>query len=346
MENFASLKDMRAHLKILLLSHSASLNLPLFCKDSACQGLGSYASIKIFMQHVVKYHKDQFSDATTSLNHSNSCHFLESTNLNDVDEIYVPNLVNSECYDECITKLLLRLVSNSSIPLSHAGEVVQCLEEYIVVIREKIQKQNDQFVSQAAESSCCNALITSFNSEFDRSLKALRKVNTVYKAKTSLFNHPLYVHPQMSPLSYRREAHLANGNCVVNKLLPDQFCYISIIQTIKTLFQVKEFATCIMNELFNGNDVSGVYQNFKDGSHFKTHGLFSDASKKVLRIQIFYDGMGTTNPLRGHSAPHNLGIFYFTIQNLPDFFNSCFPNIHTFAICYTIDLKKTVLSLS
>lgn len=97
------------------------------------------------------------------------------------------------------------LVSNSSIPLTHAGEVVQCLEEYIVVIREKIQKQNDQFVSQAAESICCNALITSFNSEFDRSLKDLRKVNTVYKAKTSLFNHPLYVHPQMIPLSYPRQ---------------------------------------------------------------------------------------------------------------------------------------------
>lgn len=77
-----------------------------------------------------------------------------------------------------------------------------------------------------------------------------------------------------------------------------------------------------MNELLNGNDVSGVCQNFKDGSHFKTHGLFSDASKKVLRIQIFYDGMGTTNPLQGHSAPHNLGNFYFTIQNLQDFFNS------------------------
>ena len=43
-------------------------------------------------------------------------------------------------------------------------------------------------------------------------------------------------------LSYRREAHLANGNCVVNKLLPEQFFYISVIETITALFQVQEFA--------------------------------------------------------------------------------------------------------
>ena len=78
----------------------------------------------------------------------------------------------------------------------------------------------------------------------------------------------------MIPLSYRREAHLANGNCVVNKLLPEQFCYTSIIETITALFQVKEFASCIINELFNRNDVSGLYQNFKDGSHFKNTKTF------------------------------------------------------------------------
>ena len=154
----------------------------------------------------------------------------------------------------------------------------------------------------------------------------------------------------MIPLSYKREAHLANGSRVVNKLVPEQFCYTSIIETIKSLFQVKEFASCILNKVIDRSAVyaSGVYESFKDGSCFQTHKLFSNASKVVLRIQIFYDGMGTTNPLRGHSAPHNLGIFYFTIQNLPNYFTSCFPSTHCFAMCYTFDLKtngfKPILS--
>lgn len=93
------------------------LKLPLFCIDPACEGWGSYASVKIFMQHVVKYQKDQFSDATISLNDSNCCNFLENTDGNEADNIFVPNLENCDFYDKCVTKLLLRLVSNSSIPL-------------------------------------------------------------------------------------------------------------------------------------------------------------------------------------------------------------------------------------
>lgn len=117
MENFASIKDMREHLKKYSISNCVCLKLPLFCIDPACEGWGSYASVKIFMQHVVKYQKDQFSDATISLNDSNCCNFLENTDGNEADNIFAPNSENCDFYDKCVTKLLLRLVSNSSIPL-------------------------------------------------------------------------------------------------------------------------------------------------------------------------------------------------------------------------------------
>lgn len=63
--------------------------------------------------------------------------------------------------------------------------------------------------------------------------------------------------------------------------------------------------------------------------------------KIILRKQIFYDGKGTKKPLRGHSASHNIGIF-FTIQNLPHSFNSCYPNIDTFTIYHALDFKYFV----
>ena len=195
----------------------------------------------------------------------------------------------------------------------------------------------------ATDPSCnCSELKTAFNSEFDSAGKAIINVNSKFKAKNSLFNHKLYVAPEAIILSYRNEAHLADGNRVVNKLIPEQYYYISIIQTLKSLFKVNEFSNCIVTEEIDRSSFypNGVYQNFTDGSFFRSHELFLNASKVALRIQVFYDGMGTTNPLRGHSAPHNLGIFYFTIQNLPSYFNSGFPNIHTFAICHSIDLKK------
>ncbi len=182
----------------------------------------------------------------------------------------------------------------------------------------------------------------SFDCEMYQAVAALTRVNTPFKAKNSLIQNPLYVPPEMIPLSYRRETHLNNGNSVSNKLIAEQFSYMSIIKTIKSLFSDKEFANLILNEVIDRSPFfpRGCYENFTDGSFFRTHSLFSDPSKTALRIQIFYDGMGTTNPLRGHSAPHNLGIFYFTIQNLPNSFNTCYPNIHTFAMCHTLDLKK------
>jgi hypothetical protein len=55
-------------------------------------------------------------------------------------------------------------------------------------------------------------------------------------------------------------------------------------------------------------------------------------------IQLFYDGLGVTNPLRGQGSLHNVGVFYFTVKNLPHEFHSSFGNVHSLALCYSHDL--------
>jgi hypothetical protein len=49
-------------------------------------------------------------------------------------------------------------------------------------------------------------------------------------------------------------------------------------------------------------------------------------------LQLYYDGMGVTNPLRSHGSLHNIGAFYYTIKNVPEEFNSCFANVHLLAL--------------
>ena len=56
-------------------------------------------------------------------------------------------------------------------------------------------------------------------------------------------------------------------------------------------------------------------------------------------LQLYYDGMGVTNPLRSHGSLHNIGAFYYTIKNVPEEFNSCFANVHLLALCYSHDLS-------
>ena len=57
-------------------------------------------------------------------------------------------------------------------------------------------------------------------------------------------------------------------------------------------------------------------------------------------IQLFYDGLGVTNPLRGNSILHNVGVFLYTIKNFPHRNNSCFANVHLLALRFAQDLKK------
>ena len=73
---------------------------------------------------------------------------------------------------------------------------------------------------------------------------------------------------------------------------------------------------------------------------FKQHPILSDCSKLSIAIQLFYDGMGTTNPLRGQSSLYNVGVFYYVVKNLPNIVNSCFANVHLLALCYAVDLKS------
>jgi hypothetical protein len=66
---------------------------------------------------------------------------------------------------------------------------------------------------------------------------------------------------------------------------------------------------------------------------FKTH-------SKALRLQLFYDDVEVTNPLGSKTGIHKLGLFYYTIQNLPLNVNSSMNSVFLLAVCYTSDIKK------
>ena len=68
--------------------------------------------------------------------------------------------------------------------------------------------------------------------------------------------------------------------------------------------------------------------------------MISDKSKITLMIQVFYDGMGTVNPLRGQSVMYNVGIFYFVVKNLPNEYNTSSANVHLLALCNSNELKR------
>jgi hypothetical protein len=349
MEDLLTGSDMEKYLR-KLVDDGVPIELPLKCKIDRCTG--TYSSIKSFAHHVTAYHElPKTASATQNTPNDSLLDVFQRTDdtvmdvdllsETDSDDVSISERDPAEFYDKKVTEILLNAFSNSSIPHEFIAEMIQTFEEYVTDVGENLKKIHVGFSKKQGNAS---DMIASLDFEMQQVVAALTRVNTPYKAKNLLLQHPLFVEPEIIPLSFRREAHLQNGNVVSNKLIAEQFSYMSIIKTIKCLFSDKEFAELILNEAIDRSPFYpwGCYESFTDGSNFRNHVLFSDSTKTVLRIQMFYDGMGTTNPLRGHSASHNLGIFYFTIQNLPNSFNTCFPNIHTFAICHSLDLKKWV----
>jgi len=83
----------------------------------------------------------------------------------------------------------------------------------------------------------------------------------------------------------------------------------------------------------------GIYTDFCDGDSVTNHPLFGSADKFSFMLQLFFDRLGTTNPLRGQSTINNVGVFFYTVKNLPAKHNSSFANVHLLALCNMEDLK-------
>ena len=66
---------------------------------------------------------------------------------------------------------------------------------------------------------------------------------------------------------------------------------------------------------------------------------FKNGDKIIILLQLFYDGMGTSNPLHGQSSLSNIGVFYYVIKNLRNKINTCYAYVHRLCLVYSQDLK-------
>lgn len=57
-------------------------------------------------------------------------------------------------------------------------------------------------------------------------------------------------------------------------------------------------------------------------------------------IQLYYDGLGITNPIGCSVGEHNSGLFYWSCLNLPPRYNSTTNNSHLVAMCNSQDIKS------
>ena len=113
------------------------------------------------------------------------------------------------------------------------------------------------------------------------------------------------------------------------------FMYIPIKKTLSALFSNENFRNLYFEEQAS---TDGFMRGHRDSDHFRNHPLFSD-DNFALRIQLFFDDVGTGNPLGSKAGQHTMGMFNFMIVNLSPKHNSQLCHIFPVAVVNTIDLS-------
>ena len=322
----------RAHLQRHHLV--GELQYPLLCQD--CKS--SFTTIYNLIRHTKTFHTcgRAFTPLDTHGNMDCTADECLSSDVeagtesccsttDDVSELY------SDLRAEGVS-LVAGLRANSSIPFNVVPDVVQSFNNMSSSLVSLVQAETlNCLVSSGVDGNVVNSVKTELDAKLKNAMEPLDFLSSRYKQDLFFDNHHLAVKPDSVAFGTNFSSH--NGT---SRLVYETFQYVSIQKTLQSLFQNKAFVNMILHD----KCTPGVIQEFEDGEKFKSHGLFANTSKISVMIQLFYDGLGVTNPLRGHSTLHNVGVFFYTIKNISHQFNSCFANIHLLALCYSEDLKK------
>ena len=193
------------------------------------------------------------------------------------------------------------------------------------------QATETALLSAGVDECTADSVRTSVREQLTDYNEPLNFLSSTYKQDVYFDSHSLAVKPETVDFGPRYET--SRG---VTRIVYDSFQYVSIESTLRSLMQDENYVQLLLDDKYT----PGILRDYQDGRSFRNHVLFSDSTKFSLMLQLFYDGLGTTNPLRGQSVMCNVGMFYYVIKNLPPFCNSCYANVHLLALCYSEDLKK------
>jgi hypothetical protein len=146
----------------------------------------------------------------------------------------------------------------------------------------------------------------SVQATFEACSKPLDFLSTEYRQNSFFRNHPLAVMPETVAFAPRLESHNGSSGFVYGT-----FQYVSVQKTVQSLMQNKAYVEALLHDKCK----PGMLSEFADGSKCKEHVLFGDHNKLCIMLQLYYDGLGVTNPLRSHGSVHNVAVFYYTIKN-------------------------------
>ena len=313
------------------------LKYPIHCNQQEC--CSCFKTINNFMRHYKLYHAtvvEPFrSHSGLTENDSSSGESDAECDIQCEPSINEPSLSEPPIEDIRTEALSLccMLRANSAVPYSIIPDVMSSCNVMLNSVVEHVI------------SSLQSPLIQNMDDvhKFCESLKQLQSplesLQSDYKQVTAITSNPLFVKPTRLITGLPCIEAVTNGSRTQNVAVYKECQYISVISNLQSLFSSRDFVAAFESEsLTEACNTEFITSNVQSAGRYRQH-EFYQKSNTVL-IQLFYDDMATSNPLRGACAYYNIGVFYYTLRNLPAYFNSCFSNVHLLALCHSMDLKE------
>lgn len=169
----------------------------------------------------------------------------------------------------------------------------------------------------------------------------LEEFSTRHKRDKRLKSKELFVTPQELALGLRYNMSKSNfSDIAVPRLIQCKFHYISITQSIISLFQREDFRKTYFefNDMSDRESEENVYVDFSSGTRFKTSELYANHPDS-LQIELATDDFDLCNAVGSKATIHKLCPVYFSIKNLPSKFTSKLNSILVASLCYSNDLN-------
>lgn len=169
----------------------------------------------------------------------------------------------------------------------------------------------------------------------------LDEFSTRHKRDKRLKSKELFVSPKELALSLRYNmSKYKFSEVAVPRLIQCKFHYISITQSIISLFQRDDFRKTYFefNDMSNRESTENKYIDFSSGTRFKNNELFANHPES-LQIELATDDFDLCNAVGSKATIHKLFPVYFSIKNLPSKFTSKLNSISVASLCYSNDLN-------
>lgn len=322
-------------------SHEAfgQLSIPVKCKQPNCSGY--FTKLCSLFRHLDAYHTgtsaetydghdeclEVSDDAVSSADSGDQTDCLTTTEQNSAPSTSSSKQGHDSLQQEA-TCLVASLRANSSIPYSVIPDIMLSCQQMINVSLQGVHSMIIDKMSSVLTDECKATIGKVFEGCGDQ----LNFLSTRYKQDAFMEQHVLFVKPEECVFGSRYENDRSE-----HKLVYDTFQYVSVEANLRALMQNEAYVNMLLQSM-EVTENSAYMTEFYDGETYQTK--FKDTAKFTILLQLFYDGMGTTNPLRGHTAALcNMGVLYYVVKNLNNILNSCHANVHLLSLCYSHDLK-------